>query len=169
MKLIVEKITGEKIYTISSGGWIPFPERSVDFSARSTVTVYRRDDESVILKGLFQGDWTVGCDRCGKPVHRQLEGNFFYCGVQPGEPVAADRDKEVLEEDVNILYLEESFIDLSEILQEQVYLALPVRVLCSEDCKGICPQCGVILNDADCRCSSGNVNSPFAALSKLCK
>ncbi|WP_457576366.1 DUF177 domain-containing protein [Desulfomarina sp.] len=170
MKLVVEKITTEPdYYTISSEDWVPFPERSIDFSARLAVTVYRQIDESVILKGKIEGDWTVSCDRCGERVQHRLSGDFFYQGILRGETVFETGEKEVLAEDVNILYLEESFIDLFEILQEQVYLALPVRVLCREDCKGMCPQCGVILNDADCRCLSDTVDSPFAVLKKICK
>ncbi len=170
MKLVVEKITGEhNHYTIGSEDWVPFPERSVGFSARLTITVYRQTDESVVLEGVLEGDWTVSCDRCGEPVQRGLSGDFSYQGMFPGETVFETGEKEVLAEDVNILYLEEPFIDLFEILQEQVYLALPVRVLCSEDCKGICPQCGVTLNDADCRCLSDRMDSPFAVLKKICK
>ena len=170
MKLVIEKITGEhNHYIIMNEGWVPFPERSVDCSACLAVTVYRRADESVILEGELEGDWTVSCDRCGEPVRHRLSAHFFYRGILPGEAVFEAGEREVLPEDVNIFYLEESFIDLFDILQEQVYLALPVRILCREDCKGICPQCGVILNDADCRCLSGRVDSPFAVLKKLYK
>jgi uncharacterized protein len=77
------------------------------------------------------------------------------------------REIECSDEDAVTLYLREQEIDVDEILREQTYLALPLRTLCSEDCKGICAGCGVDLNDEDCRCSLDESNSAFAVLKKL--
>ncbi|MGH7769034.1 MAG: YceD family protein, partial [Candidatus Binatia bacterium] len=48
----------------------------------------------------------------------------------------------------------EEEIQLTPLVREQVLLALPTRPLCDENCRGLCPKCGVDLNENSCRCSS---------------
>jgi uncharacterized protein len=59
-------------------------------------------------------------------------------------------------------------IEVDQLVAEQIFLALPVKVLCREDCKGICPGCGANLNEEACLCKAGGTQSPFAKL-KLIK
>ena len=58
-------------------------------------------------------------------------------------------------------------IDVDEIVREQILLAVPARVLCVEDCKGICATCGTDLNAGDCNCESQDVDPRWAALKSL--
>ena len=60
-------------------------------------------------------------------------------------------------------------IDLNELLREQFYLALPMKPLCSEGCKGICPQCGTNRNAANCDCSPQWEDPRMAGLKTLLK
>ncbi|MFP7755452.1 YceD family protein [Thermodesulfobacteriota bacterium B35] len=71
--------------------------------------------------------------------------------------------------DLDTIALREPVIHLDDIFRQQLYLALPVKRLCTVDCRGICPCCGVDLNIATCRCSRVPVSSPFAALAALKK
>jgi len=45
------------------------------------------------------------------------------------------------------------FIDLGEDIRQELIVGLPIRVLCKDDCKGICPKCGMNLNKEQCHCS----------------
>jgi uncharacterized protein len=76
-------------------------------------------------------------------------------------------DIECSDEDTITLYLKEPEIDVDEILREQAYLAVPLKTLCSEDCKGICAGCGALLNSQVCCCSVDTPSSTFAVLKKL--
>jgi uncharacterized protein len=58
------------------------------------------------------------------------------------------------DEDVDISYYRDDRIDLNELLREQFYLALPMKPLCRDDCKGLCPQCGTNLNTGACSCAT---------------
>src|SRR4029077_12174807 len=58
-------------------------------------------------------------------------------------------------------------IDLDPIVREQVLLALPLSVLCKEDCKGLCPECGQDLNERECGHKPANPLNPFAKLKDL--
>ena len=52
-------------------------------------------------------------------------------------------------------------------MREQIILMMPLKPLCDETCKGLCPRCGANLNREACTCSTDTVNSPFAVLAKL--
>jgi uncharacterized protein len=59
-------------------------------------------------------------------------------------------------------------IDLTQMLQDNVVVNLPTKLLCREDCKGLCSHCGADLNVGNCGCGSeADEASPFAGLSKL--
>ena len=58
-------------------------------------------------------------------------------------------------------------IDLTEAVQEQILLSLPLRPLCREDCKGLCPGCGEDLNKGACGCSGKAVDPRLAVLGNL--
>ena len=57
-------------------------------------------------------------------------------------------------------------IDLGEVVREQLYLALPMKPLCQEDCKGLCPVCGVNRNRETCTCQQEWVDPRMAALAE---
>lgn len=57
--------------------------------------------------------------------------------------------------------------DLSEILRQELQMAAPMRVLCDEDCLGLCPHCGINLNEETCDCEAGQVDPRLSALKRL--
>lgn len=58
-------------------------------------------------------------------------------------------------------------IDLTACIEEQVMLALPMKFLCREDCRGFCPECGAHLNLGQCTCSESKIDSRFEKLKSL--
>ena len=56
------------------------------------------------------------------------------------------------DDDLSVAYYRDGQIDLSQLMDEQFYLALPMKPLCREHCKGLCPSCGTNLNEAACDC-----------------
>jgi uncharacterized protein len=168
MILLFENITGKTCpYTISDSRW--FPHGTEDFLLKATakVNVSRRNSETVLLKGSLDGQYSVACDRCKEQVKGNLYSEFEYLVTTRKEQALGLRDVECSEEDVITLYLEESEIDVDEILREQTYLAMPLKTLCSENCKGICTGCGVSLNSEACCCPFDKNSSAFAVLKKL--
>ena len=102
-----------------------------------------------IAKGSYSGDISFTCDRClkefsGKPA----TDDYIYA--------------------VEINSLKEETIDLTDGVREDILLGLPIKVLCSEDCKGICPRCGADLNEEKCACAEKpRESTPFSELDKL--
>lgn len=168
MKLNVEEITTKiRRCSVKVSDLLPDTEKDGELSAGIEVSIFRRDNESFIVEGEFEGRRLVGCDRCGELVEEGLKRHFSYLVSTRKEEITDLQDVEIKEEDVNTLYLQGPVFDLKEILQEQAYLALPVKTLCHDDCKGICPECGVVLNHSACSCTPGKKDSPFAVLGKL--
>lgn len=172
MKLVFKEIQKKKRrYCSDNGEWLS-GELSQMFSETSAnVLVCRRDPSTVILEGNLQGKFTTPCDRCGQSSSTHLNTDFYYLITIKEEENSDLGESECSDEDSLVLHLAstESEIDLEAILKEQTYLAIPVRNLCDENCKGICPGCGVTLNSGKCECSLDVEGSPFAVLKKLKK
>ena len=60
-------------------------------------------------------------------------------------------------------------IDITEIVMDAVHIATPMKVVCDDDCKGLCPSCGKNLNEGDCGCDNTYINPKFASLRSLFK
>jgi uncharacterized protein len=73
------------------------------------------------------------------------------------------------EEDANFSFYKGAEIDLGEILREHLALEIPIRYLCSESCKGLCPQCGQNLNSAACSCVPIKGDPRLAVLKEFLK
>ena len=99
------------------------------------------------------------CARCLRPV----------AGV-----LAVDYDKDVAKENTlqnedndDYVILEEGMLDIDETITEQILLEFPTKLLCSEDCKGLCPRCGKDLNEGNCGCPEKEIDPRLAILAKL--
>jgi uncharacterized protein len=94
------------------------------------------------LKGELDADMLCVCDRCGKQFSKRktMELNI---------PLAADMEDE---DDPDIFPVTGDGIDLKELLSTCFILDMDSKLLCSEDCKGLCPICGKNLNDGPCSC-----------------
>jgi uncharacterized protein len=70
-------------------------------------------------------------------------------------------------QDLDITYLSQDFLELGDVLTEQLQLQVPFQPLCKETCKGICTQCGTDLNAGRCACSKVVKQTPFSVLKNL--
>lgn len=118
----------------------------------------------VAISGGLQGSVSVSCSRCLVEIPLDISRDFFY-ECRPSE--AMEEKEELSRDSVDIHYYTGGEIDISALVQEQLALALPMRPLCKEDCKGLCPECGANLNMGDCGCQKGPVDLRFTALKKL--
>ena len=96
------------------------------------------------------------CDRCMEEFDEPKTVRY--------ECVLAEERQD--EEDDEIVLLENDEVDLAELARDAFILDMDTKTLCSEDCKGLCPGCGVNLNHEACRCKK-QVDPRLAALAKL--
>ena len=103
------------------------------------------------------------CDRCLRPVEIPVRCDFdlFY---RPAESIAKEEEIEVPTDEMEIGFYSEDGIDLADVATEQVILAVPMKVVCSDECRGLCPVCRANRNLTDCECAPPRLDSPFASL-----
>ena len=118
------------------------------------------------LTGRVLGRVEVECDRCLAPVELPVEAEFQLEYVTP-EDYQAQQAIELTEEDLDLSTFDGEAIDVDELVAEELLLAIPDHVLCSENCKGICATCGADRNSADCGCESQQVDPRWAGLKEL--
>jgi uncharacterized protein len=76
-------------------------------------------------------------------------------------------EKELTAADLDFEYYEGEVIDLDEVIFEQVVLQVPMKPLCSESCRGLCPHCGVNLNKTTCNCQNEVIDERLAVLKRI--
>jgi uncharacterized protein len=70
-------------------------------------------------------------------------------------------------DDTEIGFFQGDGLFLADVLAEQVLLAIPMKVICRSDCRGLCPHCGANLNSDECRCESQTADQRLAPLARL--
>jgi uncharacterized protein len=125
-----------------------------------------KDKDRFRLIGTVAAELELPCCRCLEPFRLPIAASFDVRYL-PASEVSADVEREVNGEDLETSYYRNDAIDLNELLREQFYLALPMKPLCSEDCRGLCAQCGTNLNEGTCDCVSVWDDPRLAALKGL--
>jgi uncharacterized protein len=92
------------------------------------------------------------CGRCLDPYEIAVESPFELRYVPQSEN-SGEGEREIGEDDLTTAYYREGALDVTELLREQFQLALPMKPLCSDACRGLCSVCGTNLNRASCDCS----------------
>jgi uncharacterized protein len=118
-----------------------------------------------VLEGHLKGVLRVRCDRCIEPYHYDLESSFrLFLALAPAG--ADESELELSEEDLSVDFVVGDEINLDEIVKEQVYLSLPMKTVCREECAGLCPICGANLNEEACECHREMGHPGFQKLKK---
>lgn len=112
----------------------------------------KRSGMDVKVTGELKAALTVPCDRCLQDVPFQVEQPLNLVFIPADAERAAKGETELHESDLEFSFYENDELDVDQLIREQLELALPVRVLCREDCRGLCTQCGADLNTESCDC-----------------
>ncbi len=125
-----------------------------------------REGAKAHLRGTVTAEVELLCTRCAVPLKTSLEIAFEDVFVDASEGIR-EKDLEVPVSDLDEQLVDENEVDLTDVIREQILLNLPEQVLCKEDCKGLCPQCGTNRNLKDCDCGEGDIDPRWAALKNL--
>ena len=120
----------------------------------------------VFVNGHIETRAQVECDRCLKQVELPVNADFdlqYITGAEYESSAAAELTEEVMAVSV----FDGETIEVDGIVKEQISLAVPTRMLCQPDCKGICPVCGIDKNTSECECEAKDVDPRWAALKDL--
>ena len=146
-------------------------EESIDTnSVLSPVSARLRTEKAgaeIMVKGDLRAEIKLICSRCLKEYNGKLTipVDVVY------HPVEELKDEahlnEVKSEELDLDFYSGEEIDLLDLVKEQVELNIPMKPLCDDACKGICPKCGTDLNIRSCTCSVKDIDPRFESLKKL--
>jgi len=150
-----------------------FSEHEIDLAGEARLTgpaVFSgeifRDDTRTYLGGMITAEVEADCTRCLEPVKRTFEIPFRDVFVDASLETD-QRETEIAESDLDESLVIGGRVDMAEVVREQILLAMPEQMLCSEDCRGLCPICGGNRNLIDCNCEDDEVDPRWAALKNL--
>ena len=137
-----------------------------DVTGPVKITRLTRD---LLVQGEVTGQVTLECSRClvpvTVPVSAHLEEEYQpTIEVETGRPV----HREEFEVDDSFFRISANHeVDLTEPVRQAMLVEMPLKPLCREDCKGLCPQCGANLNEGPCDCETDTEDNRWAALREL--
>ncbi len=108
------------------------------------------------ISALIEGSYRTECSRCGDPVSKKLSAELF-------ESVQSDFS-DVDEECISFLG---NVMDISGSIEACIFENIPLQFLCRDDCKGLCPVCGINLNEKECNCDTTVYDPRFAIFRNL--
>ena len=125
-----------------------------------------KDKDKFRLVGRVRTELELTCSRCIETYRFPIDAEFDQRYL-PSSAASSVAESEVEDDDLETSYYRNEQIDLGELMREQFYLALPMKPLCREDCKGLCAQCGTNLNTGTCDCAPVWEDPRFAALKAI--
>lgn len=139
--LISEMGTSEKLDISASINDFDFPE---DIKAKDVHGKLKliKLEETILVQGDFESEVEVTCDRCLETFKKKITFSI-------------DREFEInrLRENEEEQFVDKyGNIDISEPVREELIMAIPMRNICKDECKGICTDCGINLNKENCKC-----------------
>ena len=128
-----------------------------------------KDGDAYRVSGRVTTRLRLECGRCLDAFEIPVDSPFElrYVPEPAASHAAGAADQEMSEDDLTTAYYREEKIDLGELMHEQFVLALPMKPLCSDDCRGLCPHCGTNLTKGACDCKPTWTDPRLATLKGL--
>lgn len=120
----------------------------------------------VVIRGKWEADLQGECSRCLQKFDYCLKDNFFEEFAHAQGQVAETKGSASgvdLEKGERFVFYGD-FLDLNEYFRQLFFMSQPLKILCREDCKGLCPLCGADRNKVQCGCQQEEVDPRWAAL-----
>lgn len=121
----------------------------------------------VRITGRLVASFEALCDRCLAPVLCAFDETVDLLYVPRPLGQTLEEEKELREKDLNYASYEGDSIDLGEVVREQILLVMPPKILCKEECRGLCQRCGANLNLTSCSCNLLDTDPRWDALSEF--
>jgi len=151
--LVVDLSTFEGTKTLALTIERPFPHEIDNTIPVEIAITVMKAAASVVVQGSVKTAVKTECDRCLEEVEIPVEGSVeaTYLSENDRDIVQSEGHIESLE---NLFLLTGDLLDLSDRVLEAIIVEVPQKVLCEEECRGLCPYCGINLNDdPDHECS----------------
>lgn len=124
-----------------------------------------KNSRQLYLQVQFSTRATFTCDRCLEEFLHEVSGSYSIVYLMDGRSVEGVKS----EEEIHLLSPETNIIDLGEDVRQFAVLTLPRKILCRDECAGLCPTCGVNKNRTSCVCQEEKSDPRWAALKQIQK
>jgi DUF177 domain-containing protein len=123
-------------------------------------------DGQIHINGQLHTRLELMCARCLEPVVEEVSRDFdlFY---RPLQSIQREEEMRLKLDDTEMAFFQGEGLFLTDVLAEQVLLAIPMKAICRSDCRGLCPHCGINLNADECRCSTQALDPRMAPLARF--
>lgn len=143
----------------------PFTEMRLSHAVPLTFQgVAENFDRIIKITGTVSACFSAVCDRCGDVTDVTVTTDFSEAFTNLPEKVSEGE-----EADDGVHFFEGDSIDLLPYIEQALFLAMPMKILCREDCRGLCPTCGQNLNNKECSCDQSPIDPRLAVLADLLK
>lgn len=166
MLIEIERLTPEPLHVRHTWGVgeldLEHGEAVLDMPV-TTDFILSHKDQDLHVAGTLETAIRYKCSRCLKEVPIPLRTKFdlFYL---PQQDWKKDEEIELKYEDMVVGYYDGISLDVDLLLLEQIELTIPMKYVCREDCKGLCPSCGRDLNESPCSCKEETPDSRLSVL-----
>lgn len=122
--------------------------------------IYKVDGDYVLHLDINY-DYQSNCDRCLDNISKSMTT------VLHGRLESKSRDHNEDDQEYDIIYYDRSLLNLDKYIESQVVSSLPMKVICDNNCKGLCTTCGVNLNEQSCDCVNDSIDPRLEKLKEL--
>lgn len=156
MKINILEIPEEGIHIDEQVAGIDLDSIEADVRVEADVT---RALDDIVVRGNVSVSMGLQCGRCLEDFRADLEVPLDLL-LRPKPEVIDEED----EDDTESVFYEGEVFDLAPVVKELLVLSMPIKPLCDEACKGLCPKCGQNLNEGKCGCVTTEIDQRFSAL-----
>jgi len=136
------------------------------FSDSITVkTELTKTINQILLQAEIVAKATMICDRCLEPFDEQITESYTMVYLFEGRGTANMKKEDEIE--LHLISPEANLIDIGDDVRQFLLLGVPLKVLCSDGCKGLCAHCGTNLNKTGCDCVQEETDSRWDDLKKM--
>ena len=128
----------------------------------------RKDRLQYRLAGRVQASLDLECSRCLAPFALPVDEPFDVLYL-PHSEHQTEGEVEIEDDDLTTAFYSDQVIDLGQLVMEQLFMAAPMKPLCTDDCQGLCPTCGTNRNIGTCSCLEEWVDPRLSVLKNLKK
>lgn len=169
MKINLSDVLSEPHSPINTDVTLEMDEISVPFGTYQIITkepvhveVIHHKEKEIQINGRTAVVISIPCDRCLEPVQETLSLEFQ-------KNINLDLSEEDSEELDEANYIDGYYLDVDQLLYNEILIGWPMKVLCCEDCKGICNICGHNLNEGACNCEDTSLDPRMSVVRDLFK
>jgi uncharacterized protein len=164
MELDLGRVETRSTFSFDRTFDLPTPEGGNAACAVAVNAAVTRSASSYTIEARVKGTVRAECHRCLVSFALPVDTTFMFILSRGGESPLPDG---VEEDTVTIPVKGEATFDIYPRVREAIILEIPIKLLCREDCRGVCRKCGANLNEGECGCDPGIGDPRWGALRKF--